>query len=185
MLLVGATLIASLWTVAGTAGAAGAAANAPLTPGLLSKRVTQQTVESTICSPGWIRRRGISERAKHEVFREYGLARGVTAGYVVTHLIPVELGGADALHNLYPELKGTVRTRKAQTALLRDAVCRGQVSLADAQARFAANGSPAVLSPTTRGASVSRLPGRHLGRRPNPRLGRARKGNHARLGTVG
>ena len=40
---------------------------------------------------------------RDEVFREYGIADGERNKYEIDHLVPVELGGANNIKNLWPE----------------------------------------------------------------------------------
>ena len=70
--------------------------NPERTPG----EVRPLTLE-TICKTKWGKDyRPVSNKMKLRVCRSYGLKD--CAGYVVDHLIPRELGGADTIRNLWP-----------------------------------------------------------------------------------
>jgi hypothetical protein len=78
-----------------------------LTPGVVNPDVTQATIRSTVCRPGWTRtvRPPVSytNALKARGLRQYGL-RGPPSAFQEDHLISLELGGdpTDA-RNLWPE----------------------------------------------------------------------------------
>lgn len=80
---------------------------------------------------------------EREVFREYGIRRAQPRAYEVDYLITPALGGADDIHNLWPESNaGAVWNAQVKDALedrLRDMVCSGQLDLATAQRDIAGN----------------------------------------------
>lgn len=130
--------------------------NPRLTPGALNLAVTQATLRQTICRPGGYTRsirpaEDYTERLKRRQVRQYGYPEQMGRdGYMLRnyeedHLISLELGGnpSDA-RNLWPEphhvIGGWGSYVKDQLEnRLHTMVCRGQVSLADAQRMIASN----------------------------------------------
>ena len=107
-----------------------------LTPGAVTT-----TDSATICAPGYARSvRHTSGKLKAEVYREYGLDRR-GGHYEVDHLIPLELGGADTLANLWPESYDTTPWNAHVKDRLEDRfhalVCAGEVELKQAQHEIA------------------------------------------------
>jgi hypothetical protein len=118
------------------------------TPGTVNPAVTQTTIGSTICRPGWtstVRPRvSITEPEKFASMAAYGL-RGPASAYEYDHLVPLELGGAvNDPRNLWPEpdfsTSGFYRNPKDRLEnALKRMVCRGEMVLAQAQRRIATN----------------------------------------------
>jgi hypothetical protein len=74
------------------------------------------------------------------VFREYGLPGTHSPGaYEVDHLIPLELGGSNALANLWPEASPGFHDKDKVEDYLHERVCRGQMPLEQAQRAIATN----------------------------------------------
>lgn len=88
-----------------------------------------------ICTPGWsaLHRRELSSTDKRAVLIAYHLPAG-TKPAEWDHLISLELGGDNGRFNVWPEMTvdGKRRKDKLENKLHR-AVCRGDMSLADAQ----------------------------------------------------
>jgi hypothetical protein len=110
-----------------------------LTPGALDPRVTQENIESTICSHGYTQAvrpsRGLAYHLKVRVMTLYGV-NGATSDYELDHFIPLELGGCpDCVSNLWPEPWGPVGAREKDVVenYLRRRVCAGEMSLREAQ----------------------------------------------------
>lgn len=80
---------------------------------------------------------------RRRVFGEYGIKSAEPGAYEVDYLITPALGGADDIHNLWPESnKATVWNARVKDALedhLREMVCEGQLDLATAQREMANN----------------------------------------------
>jgi hypothetical protein len=126
--------------------------NATLTPGVVDPRVTQATVGATICTRGYTATvRNVSTRTKHAVYVEYGITRSAQRKYVIDHLVPLEVGGANDIKNLWPEPKADAKTKDKLEGQMHTAVCTGTIALADAQARFlvASAQTPATAPPAT------------------------------------
>jgi len=115
-------------------------ADATCTPGVRNPAVTQATIGSTICVSGWTATvrppASFTNRLKAQQLLQYGLS-GPLTDYEEDHLIPLEIGGAprDA-RNLWPEhwsAPSGAHTKDAEENALHAAVCKGTMTLADAQ----------------------------------------------------
>jgi len=111
----------------------------PETPGAVDPQITQENVADTICRPGYTKtvRPPVSYtgRIKRQRMDEYHLP-GVLSDYELDHIVPLELGGCpDCLTNLWMEpwpSPGAHEKDRVEDALHRE-VCRGQISLTEAQ----------------------------------------------------
>jgi hypothetical protein len=107
------------------------------TPGALNPTVTQATIDSTICVEGWTETvrpaESITEPEKAASMAAYGDS-GSMGDYEYDHLVPLELGGAtNDPRNLWPEPGASPNPKDAVENTLRQEVCDGQISLAQAQ----------------------------------------------------
>ncbi len=117
-------------------------ADAARTPGVLNPDVTQETIGQTICVSGWTRTIRPSSSytgdLKRRQMREYGVA-GSPSDYQEDHLISLELGGApDDPRNLWPQPRPWADHVDRTENDLREQVCAGSLTLAEAQARESA-----------------------------------------------
>jgi hypothetical protein len=108
-----------------------------LTPGVLNPDVTQATIRSTVCRPGWTRtvRPPVSytNALKARGLRQYGL-RGPPSSFQEDHLISLELGGNPTdPRNLWPEPYPRASAVDKIENELNHRVCTGSLSLAQAQ----------------------------------------------------
>jgi hypothetical protein len=130
---------ASYWSTrdAGPA-AAVAVPNPSLTPGaaVLVNR-------AQVCSAANVKNRDVPSNLRERVLEEYGLARQQARYYEVDYLITPALGGAEDIHNLWPQsYKNTSWNAQVKDALedhLRDLVCSGEIDLETAQREIAMN----------------------------------------------
>jgi hypothetical protein len=107
-MVVGATFLAALALV-----------NPHLTPGAV-----RPLSVATICATRWgldVRHVDASLRAR--VFAAYGIPANDRGLYVIDHLIPRELAGADVFANLWPERKEASRIKDRQENALHVALC--------------------------------------------------------------
>jgi hypothetical protein len=128
-----------------------------LTPG-----VALQVGAAQICVSGYSSSvRDVSEADKAAVYDRYGVT-WVPYAHEIDHLVALELGGSNDIHNLWPEpyagLWGA-RTKDALENRMHDLVCSGQLSLRKAQ--YASQGT--VPRGTELGCGLSRLCGRNSG----------------------
>lgn len=116
------------------------------TPGSVDPAVTQANIGATICRSGYTKLvrppAGETDRFKAAGLKDYGLRYSTSTEF--DHLVPLELGGANAVSNLWPEpnRKGAAGTNNPKDAVegrLKAAVCAGEVPLATAQEAIARN----------------------------------------------
>jgi hypothetical protein len=111
---------------------------ASLTPG-----ATVLASRQEICKQSGEKNKGVSLSLRRRVFYEYGIPAAEPSAYEVDYLITPALGGADDIHNLWPQSNGgTVWNAGVKDMLedhLRDLVCDGQLDLGTAQREIAAN----------------------------------------------
>jgi len=112
------------------------------TPGSVDPAVTQATIGSTICVPGWTSTvrppSGETTPFKYDVaYPAYGLPQGTVSE--LDHLVPLELGGANDSSNLWPEAGPVPNAKDPVENDLRADVCAGEMTLAAAQNAIAAD----------------------------------------------
>jgi hypothetical protein len=112
--------------------------NPSLTPGatiLLGRR--------EVCSESNTKNKPVPVALQRRVFDEYGIRSAAPSAYEVDYLITPALGGADDIHNLWPQAyTATVWNAQVKDALedhLRFLVCDGQLDLETAQREIAGN----------------------------------------------
>jgi len=111
----------------------GALPDARCTPGAI-----RTTDARAICAPTFRTGpyRHTTASTKRRVFAEYGITHHRPGQYEVDHLIPLELGGADVIANLWPEaalpIPGFHQKDKLENYLCRE-VCAGRITLPVAQ----------------------------------------------------
>jgi hypothetical protein len=109
-----------------------------LTPG----DVFPDATKDDVCTPGWSsEHRHVTESMRDQVYSEYGRTRGPGC-CEVDHLIPLELGGSNDIKNLWPQPDDPRPGDAEKDSLENDLharVCRGEISLADAQKCIASN----------------------------------------------
>lgn len=107
-----------------------AAPDRTLTPGV----VRPVMLLYTVCSTRWgLDVRHVTEADRRQVFANYRLRWDQRDRYVVDHLIPRELGGADDVRNLWPQPKAEAKVKDREENRLHRAVCAGTVDLATAR----------------------------------------------------
>jgi hypothetical protein len=107
--------------------------NATLTPG----DIFYVTVEQ-LSRPGYTSTvRNVSNAIKHQVYAEYGITHA--GGYVIDHLIPLEIGGSNEIANLWPQPKDEARIKDELEKTLHHLVISHKVALATAQQEIATN----------------------------------------------
>ncbi|MFF2808267.1 hypothetical protein ACFVT2_14065 [Streptomyces sp. NPDC058000] len=122
------------------------------TPGAFNPDVTQSTIDSTICVPGWTKtvRPPVSYTTplKIKQIGQYGYSDTNTADYEEDHLVPLELGGAPRdPKNLWPEPRYGDQPAASKDSVenkLKTAVCNGDVALDDARNAIATDWTTAL-----------------------------------------
>lgn len=114
------------------------------TPGAADPAVTEENIDSTICTSGYTATvrppASNTDKVKAESLREYGQVAMKTTEY--DHLISLELGGTNSVSNLWPEpnkasATGTTNPKDAVENALHKAVCTHRVTLSAAQKAIA------------------------------------------------
>jgi hypothetical protein len=102
-----------------------------LTPG-----VVRTASAAVVCRPGYASRvRDVPSSENDAVYARYGVAH-VPYAHEVDHLVSLELGGSNAIRNLWPEPyagRWGARTKDALENRLHDLVCSGAIRLRYAQ----------------------------------------------------
>ena len=112
------------------------------TPGAIDPAVTQANIRSTICRRGYTSTvRPSVVQTDHAKFNVEYVAYHVkhSAKSELDHLVSLELGGANDIANLWPELGKQPNPKDAVENALHRAVCSGTVTLAAAQQAIATN----------------------------------------------
>lgn len=87
-----------------------------------------------ICTKGWASaHRFVPYALKRKVYAEYGMKYNPGHKYVIDHLVPLELGGANEIGNLWPEPKQASYSKDTDENDLHSRVCFGNMKLAVAQ----------------------------------------------------
>lgn len=114
------------------------------TPGAVDPAVTQDNLASTICKSGYTTTvrapASDTEKIKALSLTQYGQTRAASTEY--DHLISLQLGGTNAVSNLWPEpnragAPGTTNPKDAVETKLNKAVCSHMVTLSAAQKAIA------------------------------------------------
>lgn len=95
---------------------------------------------ATFCHSGYTSRvRDVSYSVRREVFAEYGIAYSKHRHYEVDHLIPLELGGSNGIHNLWPERGRIPNAKDGVENQLHDLVCQRRLSVHKARHAIASD----------------------------------------------
>ncbi len=113
-------------------------------PTLTTGDVFSDATVNEVCTPGYTKTvRNVSSQTKRLVFEEYGISYPPGKGeYEVDHFIPLELGGSNDISNLWPEPadpKPGFHQKDEVENYLHDQVCKGTISLEQAQETIRAN----------------------------------------------
>ncbi len=124
------------------------------TPGAAATRVTQANIATTICVAGYTATvrppSSITTPLKQRTATAYGIAYDPTV-QEYDHLIPLELGGANDVRNLWtepptsPTQKSTTNIKDGVESKLKTAVCAGRIGLIAAQVRIATDWTTALV----------------------------------------
>jgi hypothetical protein len=96
-----------------------------------------------VCTEASVKNKAVPVALQKKVFDEYGIRAAEPGAYEVDYLITPALGGADDIHNLWPQSsRATPWNAQVKDALedhLRNLVCDGRLDLATAQREIAGN----------------------------------------------
>jgi hypothetical protein len=84
----------------------------------------------------------VDEAARDRIYAEYGITSRAPGQYVIDPLVPLSLGGSNDTANLWAQPASPAPGYAEKDALeryVRDQVCSGKMSLAEAQRQFATN----------------------------------------------
>jgi hypothetical protein len=117
------------------------------TPGVFNPDVTQATIRSTICVPGWTRSvrppASYTDTLKRQQIIEYGYIDTNPRHYEEDHLVPLALGGAPRdPKNLWPELGASPNPKDKDEFDLYKKVCAGSMTLDTARTAILAKWGP-------------------------------------------
>jgi hypothetical protein len=111
------------------------------TPGAIDPAVTQANIATTICTSGYTTKvrpsSSLTDKAKKSLYTAYGIPTGTTSE--LDHLVSLELGGANDVTNLWPEVGKVPNPKDKVENDLHAAVCSGKVPLAAAQQAIASD----------------------------------------------
>jgi hypothetical protein len=110
----------------------------------LNPAVTQATIGSTICVPGWTATvrppASYTNRLKVRLMRTHGLPLELIGDFQLDHQIPLALGGAPSdQRNLQLEDADDAEQKDEVEKCLARAVCAGRISLDDARRRISSD----------------------------------------------
>jgi hypothetical protein len=120
-------------------------------PGLRNPNVTQANINVTICKAGWTATirppQSVTAKIKQQSLKDYGLPSSDAARTELDHLIPLEVGGSPAdPRNLWVEPNYAKapspyvhNPKDALELQVRNAICRGKITLATGQAAMVTN----------------------------------------------
>jgi hypothetical protein len=125
-------------TVAGCVLGAGGKADRSCDPGVLNPDVTPATLRTTICRPNWTDTvrppTSYTNQLKKLDMTRYGIPHSEVSNYRYDHLVALTLGGHPTdPGNLWPQHKGPAVDKNTQAVRLKNQVCRGEITLREAQ----------------------------------------------------
>ena len=99
--------------------------------------------QSEVCTAPNIKNKVVPVALQRKVLEEYGISGAEPRAYEIDYLITPGLGGADDIHNLWPQsYSATAWNAEVKDALedrLREMVCNGNLTLTQAQREIAGN----------------------------------------------
>jgi hypothetical protein len=119
--------------------------NPRLTPGAVDMSVNQDNIHATVCVRGYTDRvrpdKEYTNRLKHDQLRHYHYSDVNPKNYEEDHLIPLNIGGSPSdSKNLWPQPRSGEWSSEQKNDLefiVYKMVCRGEISLHEAQQRMA------------------------------------------------
>jgi len=121
-----------------------------ITPGATDPEVTEANIKESICkvthftwTEGHMPPRSFLEPIEKDLLKKYGYTDENLKHYQMDHLIPLSLGGHPTdPKNIWPQVlvtKWSARRKDYLEQVLHDKVCKGEVSLKDAQEQIRTN----------------------------------------------
>jgi hypothetical protein len=133
-----ATTPAVVLTLTGCTTGPGGKADRSCDPGVLNPDVTPATLRTTICRPNWTDTvrppTSYTNQLKRLDMTRYGIPHSEVSSYRYDHLVALTLGGHPTdPGNLWPQHKGPAVDKNTQAVRLKNQVCRGEITLPEAQ----------------------------------------------------
>lgn len=146
-ILIKSLLFVWIWAALSSAALAGDLPDPVMTPGVADPRVTQETIDQTICVPHYTEtirpRTSYTNKIKREQIEAYGYTDKNLKHYEEDHLISLQLGGSpDDPRNLWPQpYSGTcgARIKDKLEGRLKRLVCKKKITLKEAQQAIASD----------------------------------------------
>ena len=138
--------LAALPNFTGQAAPAAIAPDPTITPGAI-----RTTNVGEICSTGTRELRHWDSERSELIFARYHIAREDRINFTLDHLVPLEMGGADTIENIWPQPRRSLAgewddTRKDQLERrLAVLVCSGQLDVVEAQRVIAEDWTAAYM----------------------------------------
>ena len=130
-------------TIAGLNGQVSIVPLSSLNPNDKLRFIFPDATKDKICVSGYSSSvRSVPASEKDAVYAEYGITHHATGEYEVDHFVSLELGGSNDISNLFPEAaepKPGFHEKDKVENYLHDRVCKGNMTLADAQRQIATN----------------------------------------------
>lgn len=104
-----------------------------------SPGVSETTDLAVICGSSTRERRHVSRELRRQVFAEYGIAWSNRGGWILDHVVPLEVGGANVIQNLAPQTRTDAEAKDLYEGLAHREVCSGRMTVGAAQAAFMAD----------------------------------------------
>ena len=107
----------------------------------LNREVNQNTIDETICVPGYTKTirppASVTNTVKFEMLRAGGYSASSIHDFILDHRIPLSLGGAaNDLRNFLLQSESESKEKDRVELCLAKTVCSGRISLANAQAEI-------------------------------------------------
>ena len=133
-----------------TAARAGDLPDPNLTPGATDPEVNAGNIKESICksshftwTEGHMPPKSFLDSIEQEQLKQYGYTDTTMSHYQMDHLIPLSLGGHPTdPKNIWPQVlltKWSARRKDYLEEVVHDKVCKGEISLKDAQDLFRTN----------------------------------------------
>ncbi len=105
--------------------------------------IFHDATKDKICVPGYASSvRNVTQSTKNKVYANYGIKTHKSGEYEVDHLVSLQLGGSNDISNLWPEPatpKPGFHEKDRVENYLHDEICKGKISLREAQIEIATN----------------------------------------------
>lgn len=143
-------LISLILLMGATTAWAGDLPDPSLTPGALDPEVMQSNIKESICKAGhftWTEGhmppKSFLEKTEKEQIAAYGYPDENMKHYQMDHLVPLSLGGSPTeAKNIWPQAlisKWSARRKDYLEGILHEKVCKGEISLSQAQEEIRIN----------------------------------------------